>query len=409
MPSDDTTHTSPPSPTFWAWFLSLFSSQHTHTYEMVEKTGKKNVVIIGGGAAGGGVARELSKKLSPAQYEIILIDARPFYTHLPAMARIAVTAEESLEDKALMGFEKLFHNGNGTVKHGKVVSIAEAAPGKGGEVVLEDGERIPYAALLLATGAIWPDAIQLPQTDAATKSHLGSWRNKFEKANHVVIVGGGAVGLELAGEIKQAFPKKNVTIVHRDTQLLNSVYPDKWRKDIERRARVRNINLILGDSIEDLSSETVNGVTTANGKSIPDADLLVPAFGAKPATSFITSLGVDVVTPSGTVKVNEYLEVAGHPGVFAAGDIIDWQEQKQAAKAGAHAGVVAANITAFLQGQPPKKAYKGSPEMILIPLGKTGGSGYIGLLWGIVLGDWLTKTIKGKDLMIGMARGARGL
>ena len=195
MPSDDTSRSSASTPTFWAWFSSLFSSQPAHAYEMVEKGAKKNVVIVGGGAAGGGVARELSKKLSASEYEIILIDARPFYTHLPAMARIAVTAEESLEDKALFGFEKLFYNGNGTVKHGKVVSIAEAAPGKGGEVVLEDGERIPYAALLLATGSVWPDVIQLPETDVATKSFLGSWRSKFEKANHVVIVGGGAVGL----------------------------------------------------------------------------------------------------------------------------------------------------------------------------------------------------------------------
>ncbi|KAM5540768.1 hypothetical protein V8D89_005412 [Ganoderma adspersum] len=409
MPSDDTSRSSAPSPTFWVWFRSLFSSQPPHAYEMVEKGGKKNVVIVGGGAAGGSVGRELSKKLSPSQYEIIVIDARPFYTHLPAMARIAVTAEENLEDKALMGFEKLFYNDNGTVKHGKVVSIAEAAPGKGGEVVLEDGERIPYAALVLATGAVWPDVIQLPETDAATKSFLGSWRSKFEKANHVVIVGGGAVGLELAGEIKQSFPTKSVTIVHRDSQLLNNAYPDKWRKDIERRVRARNINLLLGDSIEDLSSENVNGITTTNGKSIPDADLLIKAFGSTPATGFITTLGADVVTVQGTVKVNEFLEVAGHPGVFAAGDIIDWQEQKQAAKAGSHAGVVVANLAAFLQGQPPKKAYKGSPEMILIPLGKTGGSGYFGLLWGIIVGDWLTKTIKGKDLMIGMARGARGL
>lgn len=376
---------------------------------MAEKGDKKNVVIVGGGAAGGGVARELSKKLNPSQYEIILIDARPFYTHLPAMARIAVTAEESLEDKALMGFESLFHNGNGKVKHGKVVSIAELAPGKGGEVVLEDGERIPYSALVLATGAVWPDTIQLPDTESATKSHIGSWRSKFEKANHVVIVGGGAVGIELAGEIKQAFPKKNVTIVHRDTQLLNSVYPDKWRKDIERRVRARNIHLLLGDSVGDLSSENVNGITTTSGKNIPDADLVVPAFGAKPATGFITSLGADVVTAQGTVRVNEFLEVPGHSGVFAAGDIIDWEEQKQAAKAGAHAGVVVANVTAFLQGQPLKKAYKGSPEMIMVPLGKTGGSAYIGLLWGVILGDFFTKMIKGKDLLIGMTRGARGV
>ena len=96
----------------------------------------------------------------------------------------------------------------------------------------------------------------------------------------------------------------------------------------------------------------------------------MPAFGSKPATSFITSLGNDVVTAQGTVRVNEFLEVPGHSGVFAAGDIIDWEEQKQAAKAGAHAGIVVANVTAFLQGQELKKAYKGSPEMILIPLGK---------------------------------------
>lgn len=198
MPSDDTVPTSqPPSPSFWTWFISLFTRifYPQHSYEMAEKSGKKNVVVIGGGFAGGTAARELSKKLSPSQYNIILIDARPFYTHLPALARIAVSAEDQLEDKALFGFEKLFHNGNGTYKQGKVVSIAEAAPGKGGEVVLESGERVPYSALLIATGAVWPEVIQLPESDSATKSHINTWRNKVEKANHVVIVGGGAVGI----------------------------------------------------------------------------------------------------------------------------------------------------------------------------------------------------------------------
>ncbi|TBU44038.1 FAD/NAD(P)-binding domain-containing protein [Dichomitus squalens] len=376
---------------------------------MVEKSGKKNVVVIGGGFAGGTAARELSKKLSASQYNIILIDARPFYTHLPALARIAVSAEDQLEEKALFGFEKLFHNGNGTFKQGKVVSIAEAAPGKGGEVVLESGERVSYSALLIATGAIWPEIIQLPETNSATKSHISTWRNKVEKANHVVIVGGGAVGIELAGEIKYAYPKKKVTIIHRDSQLLNAVYPAKYRKDIERRVRSRNIELLLGDSIDLPPSENVNGISTRNGKSLPDVDLVIQAFGSKPATSFISSLGSDVLTSSGTVRVNEFLEVVGHAGVFAGGDIIDWEEQKQAAKAGGHAAIIVANIISFLQGQPLKKAYKGSPELILIPLGKSGGSAYLGFLWGIILGDWFAKMMKGKDLMVGMARGQRGL
>lgn len=96
----------------------------------------------------------------------------------------------------------------------------------------------------------------------------------------------------------------------------------------------------------------------------------VPSYGARPNTDFISTLGQNVVTSKGTVRVNEFLEVPGHPGVFAGGDIIDWEEQKQAAKAATHAQVLIANVTSFLEGKPLKKAYKGSPELIVIPIGK---------------------------------------
>lgn len=36
------------------------------------------------------------------------------------------------------------------------------------------------------------------------------------------------------------------------------------------------------------------------------------------------------------------------------------------------------------------------------------GVSYIGLLWGITLGDWLTKMIKGKGLLVSMYRGKLG-
>ncbi|KAI8986166.1 FAD/NAD-P-binding domain-containing protein [Trametes punicea] len=371
------------------------------------KGNAKNVVIIGAGWAGTLIARELSAKLDRSKYNIILVNERPYFVHLLAGARMTVSPIDKLEDKALVPFDKLFHNGNGTAKIGKVVSIAEAAPGQGGEVVLENGERIPYTALILATGSSWPGPLHFPARDADVRAHINSWRNKFEKANHVIIVGGGAVGLETAGEIKDIWPTKKVTIVHSDNLLVNDTYPEKFRRDIEHRARLRGIDFILGDRL-DIPPEGTVGVTTYNGKRIPDADLVVQAFGSRPNTDFVSTLDPGVVTSHGTVRVNEFLEVPGHPGIFAVGDIIDWKEQKQAVKAQAHGAIVAANVISFLEGKPLAKKYKGSMEAIVIPIGKNGGGGYVGILWGVMLGDFFTRLLKAKDLLLERARKERG-
>lgn len=96
----------------------------------------------------------------------------------------------------------------------------------------------------------------------------------------------------------------------------------------------------------------------------------VPAFGGRPNTAFIATLGSDVLTSQGFVKVSSTLELPNRPGVFATGDIIDWVEQKQLGKAGWHIGVLSANIQSFLSGKKALKVYKSPPEMIVIPIGK---------------------------------------
>lgn len=40
----------------------------------------------------------------------------------------------------------------------------------------------------------------------AITAHLSQWRSKFEAAQDIVIAGGGAVGIETAGEIKDIYP-----------------------------------------------------------------------------------------------------------------------------------------------------------------------------------------------------------
>jgi NADH dehydrogenase FAD-containing subunit len=68
--------------------------------------------------------------------------------------------------------------------------------------------------------------------------------------------------------------------------------------------------------------------------------------------------------------VEPTLQLPSHPDIYAAGDVIDWAEQKQAAKYTAHAAVVVANILNVVAGQTPVTKYKGSLELIVVTDGK---------------------------------------
>lgn len=97
----------------------------------------------------------------------------------------------------------------------------------------------------------------------------------------------------------------------------------------------------------------------------------VDARGNVPNTGFIgSSLGSTALTRAGNVKVRPTLQLQDYDDIFAAGDIIDWNEQKQAAKTTAHAAVVSPNVLSYLQGKPVSKVYKGSMELIVITNGK---------------------------------------
>ncbi|KAA1467965.1 FAD/NAD(P)-binding domain-containing protein [Dentipellis sp. KUC8613] len=372
----------------------------------MSKNSRKSVVIVGGGGAGSAIARALSGKLDPSKHELTLITSRPFAVHLPAVVRLTTTSEGSLEDTVLIPYDKLLINDNGTIIVDTVTSIEDGKNGRGGDVILSSGRNIHYDILILSPGSHWSGPLDLPVGDKTEAlAFIKQWREKFENAKGIVLAGGGAVGLEFAGEIKDYWPKKPVTIVHSQSQLLNDAYPDKFRKRAEQGVRSRGIELVFNDYIDDWNPS--GAITTRKGKKL-DGDLLLPTFGARPATEFIASLGSDVLTSQGNVKVLPSLQLRSYPNIFAAGDVIDVNEQKQLAKTAGHAGVIVANVLSILAGGSATKEYKGSPEIILVTNGKNRGYGYFGFLWGIVIGDFFARLLKSKGLMIGMVRQGYG-
>ncbi|KAI9465731.1 FAD/NAD-P-binding domain-containing protein [Lactarius psammicola] len=370
----------------------------------MSKSSRKSIVVVGGGAAGATITRILSSKINASTTSLTLITARPFALHLPACVRMTTTAEGKLEDDVLIPYDNLLVNGNGTIKVGRVTSIEQGKEASG-SVVLSTGERVHYDILVLAPGAEWEGPLAFPDDRAAVLEHIKSWRRKFENANGIILAGGGAVGCEYAGEIKDAFPRKKVTIVHSDSQLLNSAYPNKYRKRVEKDITSRGVNIVFNDYVDNFDAIPA---TTRSQRQV-EGDLVVPTFGSRPGTGFVKSLGSGVLNARGQIKVTPTFQIESHPNIYAIGDVIDWAEQKQAAKAPKHAQIAAANILSQLSGSSPSKKYTGQPELIIITNGKKQGISFMGFLWGITLGNWFSSSMKGKELMVGMTRKSFGL
>lgn len=92
--------------------------------------------------------------------------------------------------------------------------------------------------------------------------------------------------------------------------------------------------------------------------------------GGTPNTGYLQSLGKDVLDERGYVTIKPTLQLSNYPDIFAAGDIIAFEEQKQMAKVGGHAAVLIANILSLIEGKEPKKNYTGTFEGIFITNGK---------------------------------------
>lgn len=289
------------------------------------------------------------------------------------------------------------------------MTISEANDQRGGELAFESGETLSYEALAICVGSHWPGPLNFPTARDELDKFVGEWRSKFKEAKDILLVGAGAVGLELSGELRDEYPDKKITIIHNQTLVLNQTYPVKFRERVGAQFKARNIEFILNDTVESFPALDSGEVVLKSGKTL-QTDLIVRTSGPRPNTEFLSSsFGADILNEEKFVHVSPQLQVIDHPSVFAAGDIIEWEEQKQFGKTARQATVVAANIISYLANKPMKKAYTGTPEIIILTNGKLSGVAYLDYLRGLVFGPWFARMIKSKTLLLGFVRSKMGL
>lgn len=95
---------------------------------------------------------------------------------------------------------------------------------------------------------------------------LKDFQNEISSANDIVIVGGGAAGVELAADIKDVHSNKNVTVVHSSNHLLNTFGPGLHNKALNG-LRDLGVDVILGGRV---SSDRVKdgSILLASGAEI---------------------------------------------------------------------------------------------------------------------------------------------
>ncbi|MFB4318093.1 NAD(P)/FAD-dependent oxidoreductase [Actinomadura sp. 21ATH] len=345
------------------------------------------VVIVGGGYGGVAVAKELDEVA-----DVVLVEPRDAFVHNAAALRGLVDPQWT--DRLFFPYEKL-------LARGRVVRD-RAASVDGTTVTLGSGERIEADYVVLATGSGYPFPAKFEIEDStAAKAAVRAAHGELAGAGRVLLLGAGPVGLELAGEIKHAWPDKAVTLVDPAGELMGA-FPDEFRDELRRQLAALGIEVLLGTGLAgDPPSRPGTAeaftVTTADGAEI-SADLWFRCFGVAPQTGYLNGELAEARRGDGFVEVTPELRVAGQERVFALGDITAVPEAKTAANAGRHAEVVAANVRALLRGAPADGTYAPAGPMIAMPLGPEAGLSYTPEMG--VLDAETTAQIKGRDMMI---------
>ncbi len=178
---------------------------------------------------------------------------------------------------------------------------------------------------------------------------LPKWRAlaaTITSGQRLVIIGGGAGGVELALAARATLPAG----VHIDLvgQTLMPGHGAAARSQIERVLKERSIGWTAGR----VSAESADGIHLDDGRKLEADEVLWVTNVAAPAWLGEAGLAVDA---SGFVSVDRHLRSVSHPEVFAAGDIAHLQDQERA-----KSGVYAVRAGPYL-AENLRRATRGSP------------------------------------------------
>ena len=180
-----------------------------------------------------------------------------------------------------------------------------------------------FDQIVLATGA---EAVPPPVPGAAASEPVRTvdaaerFRSALSRGGdhqHVVVVGGGYIGLEMA----EALVQRNIatTLIEATPQVMSTLDAD-MAAHVQDAAEGLGVRVLVSTKLEEVLLDDLGAprAVRAAGETI-EADHVVMATGVKPAVDLAEAAGVEL-GPSGAVRVDDHQRCPGQDGVFAAGD-----------------------------------------------------------------------------------------
>lgn len=327
---------------------------------------KPRVVIVGASFAGLETQRELSHYSN--ELDITIIDYKTYFEYTPGVLRCFVDPSH-FSSSLTCSLSDLTKTGTKVIT-GEVVSVdvEDSNNVDRNEVTLKDGRKIPYDYLVLAAGSTYPGLIKATPNEVTIAQRQQQWdvaANELEKAQTVAIVGAGAVGVELAGEIRDKYPAgtKRVMLVDMAPTILPGMepgsirYATKWLQD-------NDVEMYLGSPLKKIDPKYIQ---FKEGTTV-QVDVVYKCVGVAPNSVMLGSspLSKSLKGPKKAVEVNDYLQVNGYPHVFCAGDLCyhgTSNELKLAHTAILNAQLVAENIVRMVSQPPMQNGMVTQPSM----------------------------------------------
>lgn len=242
----------------------IFRNHSPRRLKAPEISGKpRNIVIVGANFAGYHAARIIAMDLpQDSPYRVVVIEPNSHFNFTWVLPRFCVV-EGGHEHKAFIPYGPHLKEAPVQWVRDRVVEVKREF------VRLEKGEEVPYEFLVIATGSGAEDA--LPSRVGVTSKGEGTERlremqQRIKSADRLLVVGGGAAGVEVATDAKSLYPEKSVTLVHSRGAVMHRFGPELQAEALEGLNQL-GVEVILGDRLAAKDEES--GIATLkSGKTV---------------------------------------------------------------------------------------------------------------------------------------------